>query len=154
MYITVHAAAGAAAGMFISEPWVAFVVGIATHFVLDAIPHGDEGIESWKWFKTKLQRTVAAAAIDFAVLAAFSVYWLQNADMQAIPGMLYGMAGAIVPDTIWGLQRLTDTPVLNWYCALHSRGHQLITKIQISFLQGFAVQLPFLIVFTWLIVNT
>ncbi|MBI4122545.1 MAG: hypothetical protein HY462_00945 [Parcubacteria group bacterium] len=151
MYLTVHAAAGAAAGTFIAEPWVAFAAGIATHFILDMIPHGDEGIESWTWFKSKLSRIAAATLIDCAVLLVFFLYWIQNADMQLLPGMLYGAAGGIVPDTIWGLQKLTDTPLLNWYCKLHSAVHRLITKIQITTLQGFGVQLPFLIIFTWII---
>jgi len=34
-----HASAGALAGEFIPNPYVAFVAGVALHFVMDKIPH-------------------------------------------------------------------------------------------------------------------
>jgi len=152
MYLTVHAAAGAAIGQFIANPWLAFILGFISHFILDMIPHGDEGIKHWKLFKTNLQRTVAASIIDFLILSALACYWLINSPMNEIPGMIYGMAGAILPDTLWGLYEITGTPLLGWYSKSHSALHQIFKK-PLALRYGFLIQIPLLALLTWLIIK-
>jgi hypothetical protein len=47
MILTTHAVVGAALATFLpSHPVIAFAVGFASHFVLDAIPHVDYPIKS------------------------------------------------------------------------------------------------------------
>jgi hypothetical protein len=47
MILTTHAVVGAALASFVpSHPATAFVLGFASHFVLDAIPHVDYPIKS------------------------------------------------------------------------------------------------------------
>jgi hypothetical protein len=47
MILSTHAIAGAAIASFLpSHPTAAFVLGFASHFVLDAIPHWDYPIRS------------------------------------------------------------------------------------------------------------
>lgn len=150
MYITVHAAAGAALGTLALNPILAFIGGFISHLVLDMIPHGDESIKKWKLFKTIRRRITAAAFIDSIGVVLALLYMIHNADMRLLPGILAGMAGAIAPDALWGFHELTGTPLLNWYHAWHSKGHDFITKKKISLARGFAVQVPLLILFLWL----
>ncbi|OGY91784.1 MAG: hypothetical protein A3H70_02610 [Candidatus Komeilibacteria bacterium RIFCSPLOWO2_02_FULL_48_11] len=152
MYLTIHAAAGAAIGQFISNPLLAFILGFVSHFILDIIPHGDEGIKHWKWFKTDLGRLAAATLIDFFVLCAVAMYWLIYSPVNVFPGMIYGMAGAVLPDTLWGLHELTGTPLLNWYSKSHSSLHHILKK-PLAVQHGFLIQIPLLLAFTWLIIN-
>lgn len=152
MYLTVHAAAGAAIGQFIANPWLAFVLGFFSHFILDIIPHGDEGIKHWKLFKTNLQRIAAATIIDFLILSAMACYWLINSSIAEFPGMLYGMAGAVLPDTLWGFHEITGTPLLNWYSKLHSNLHHIFKK-PLALRHGFLIQIPLLALLTWLIIK-
>jgi len=151
MYLTVHAAAGAAVGQFMPNVWAAFAAGFVSHFILDMIPHGDENIQHWKFFRTKLRRTIAAALIDFAVLLATFCYWLTTNTVEQIPGIMYGAAGSILPDALWGLHELTGSPLLKWYRALHSATHRVIAK-KLTILQGFAIQIPLLLALTYIIV--
>ena len=151
MFITVHAAAGGAIGQFIHEPWLAFGIGFASHFVLDMIPHGDEGIIKWKWFKTVRNRIIAASALDFLALLCISSIWLYTVPAAQFPGMVYGMAGAILPDALWGFHELTGAPFLNWYRRLHSNMHDIF-KSKLNIKQGFFIQIPLLIILTLLLI--
>ena len=92
MYITVHAAAGAAVGTLTGNPLLAFIGGFVSHLILDMIPHGDETIKKWKLFKTIRARVTAAALLDFAGVILALLFLLNNASMAFLPGMLAGMA--------------------------------------------------------------
>lgn len=153
MYLTIHAAIGGAIGQFIGQPALAFAIGFISHLISDGIPHGDEDIIKWKLFKSNLAKMAAAAGIDFICLTAMAVYWLSVTPLSQMTGLLYGMAGAIAPDALWGLHELTKTPLLNWYRDLHTKGHYLFTHKHLTILQGFAVQIPLLMIMTWVIVK-
>ncbi len=153
MYITVHAAAGAAIGTFTANPLLAFAGGFISHLILDMIPHGDERIKKWKLFRTVTMRITAAAALDFAGVIAVLLFLVNNADVALMPGILAGMAGGVAPDALWGFHELTGTPLLNWYRAWHSKGHDVITKKKITMMQGFMVQIPLLILLLWFAVS-
>lgn len=153
MFLTVHAAAAAAVGQFIDSPPLAFLAGFASHFVLDTIPHGDESIRHWRAFKTPRQRIAAAALIDFSILLVMTILWLSRSPVANFPSMVYAMAGSILPDALWGLHELTQTPLLSWYERSHGAVHRLLTKKQITMRQGFLIQVPLLILLTWLIVR-
>ncbi|MBI2050527.1 MAG: hypothetical protein HYT31_01860 [Parcubacteria group bacterium] len=153
MYITVHAAAGAALGTFTAHPLFAFIAGFISHLVLDMIPHGDETIKKWKLFRTVRLRIAAAALLDLIGVVLSLLFLVNNADLRFLPGMLAGMAGGIAPDALWGFHELTGTPLLNAYRAWHSKGHDFITTKKITLFQGFLVQLPLLAVFLWFAVS-
>jgi len=95
----------------------------------------------------------AAAGIDFICLTAIAVYWLSGTPLEQMNGLLYGMAGGIAPDALWGFHQLTKTPLLNWYRDFHTKFHYLFTRRHITILQGFAVQIPLLAIMTWIIVK-
>jgi len=153
MYITVHAAAGAAIGTLTANPLLAFIGGFVSHLILDMIPHGDEEIKNWKLFKTMRRRITAAALIDFFGVVLVLIYLINHADFNILPGMLAGMAGGIAPDALWGFHELTGTPLLSWYRVWHKKEHNIITNKKISTIHGFAVQIPLLILFIWLILR-
>ena len=152
MYISVHAAAGAAIGQFIGNPIIAFIAGIASHFLLDIIPHGDENINKWKFFKSPFKRLLAASMIDFFVLFVFLIIWMRlNFDISQLNGMVAGMAGGIAPDALWGFHEFSNDPILKKYKKFHAWFHKIIKK-KISLKQGFMLQIPIILVLTLLIV--
>lgn len=151
MFLTVHAAAGAVIGQYINEPALAFLVGFASHFILDIIPHGDESIARWSWFKTHMQRTAAATLIDFFCLVSIALIWIKYTDISQLSGLFYGLTGAMLPDALWGFNELTETPLLNWYSRLHSNLHRIFS-VKITFKQGLLVQIPILIICSLIII--
>jgi hypothetical protein len=150
MYITVHAAAGGAIGQFISEPWLAFALGFISHFILDAIPHGDENLKKLGWFKTLMKQHVGFGLIDFAGVLLTSILWINTSDLNQLTGVLAGIAGAIAPDALWGFHEFTKSPLLNSYRKFHNNLHHVFKK-KITLMQGFALQIPLLILFSWIL---
>lgn len=151
MYLTIHAAIGGAIGQFIDQPALAFAIGLVSHLLSDGIPHGDENILKWKLFKTDMARIVAAASLDFVGLTIMAIYWISATPLSQMSGLLYGMAGAVAPDALWGFHELTKTPLLNWYRDFHTKCHYLFTREHLTILQGFMVQIPLLAIATWII---
>lgn len=89
MLVTNHVLSGALLGAASPGPVSAFTAGVASHFVLDAVPH---------WGGVELEDFMSVAVCDgLSGLAAMAVV-----TTAATPGrrlrMLAGMAGAAFPD--------------------------------------------------------
>ena len=100
MFITNHVLSGAVTGAVVRRPVPAFLAGVASHFVLDALPH---------WGKVEPECFLQAAVADgLTGLAAMAVL-----TAVAPPGrraaVLAGMAGAALPDL--------DKPIELWFGA-------------------------------------
>lgn len=98
MLLTNHVLSGALIGALARRPLPAFAAGVASHFVLDAVPHWGQ----WRSRRHFLQVAVPDGLVSLAVMGAFAA--------AAPPGrrlaVLAGMAGAALPDagkpaTLW-----------------------------------------------------
>jgi hypothetical protein len=109
MILSTHALVGAAlANMFPAHPGVAFAVGFASHFVLDAIPHADYPIRSasidpkvgapLRFDRALLQDAITIGADGILGLVCAFLLFASPANQWAI---LLGAFGAMLPD---GLQ--------------------------------------------------
>ncbi|HEU5385717.1 MAG TPA: hypothetical protein VFV73_07430 [Streptosporangiaceae bacterium] len=90
MLLTNHVLSGALIGALARRPVPAFAAGVASHFVLDAIPHwGDWGSQ-----RQFMRVAVPDGVISLAVMGALTA--------ASPPGrraaVLAGMAGAALPD--------------------------------------------------------
>jgi len=153
MYITAHAAAGAAIGQFMPSVLFAFIAGFISHIILDMIPHGDEWIKNWKFFRTRMQKITIASTIDFIGVIIMTIYWINHSDISQLPYILSGIAGAVAPDALWGLYELTKSPILKWYRKAHTKAHHLICNKKLTMIQGFIIQIPLVIILSWIISN-
>jgi hypothetical protein len=90
MLVTNHVLSGAVIGAVVRRPISAFVLGVASHFVLDAVPH---------WGKFGGGRRFFLVAVPDG-LAGLAAMWIMTAiappDRRA--AVLAGMAGAALPD--------------------------------------------------------
>jgi hypothetical protein len=108
MILTTHAIVGAALASFMpSHPAAAFVVGFASHFALDAIPHVDYPIKSRSVnprigapmaFDRALLQDAVTIGFDglFGTMAALFLF-SSSANFWAI---LMGAIGAMLPDPL------------------------------------------------------
>ena len=99
MLLTNHVLSGALIGALVRGPLRAFAAGVASHFVLDAVPHwGDWGSQ-----RRFLRVAVPDGLVSLAVMGALTA--------ASPPGrraaMLAGMAGAALPDA--------DKPANLWF---------------------------------------
>jgi len=108
MILCTHAVVGAALASFLpSHPAAAFVVGFASHFAIDAIPHWDYPIRSRSVnpmiaapiaFDRALLRDAAAIGSDGLFGVAVALYlFSSSASLWAI---LLGAIGAMLPDPL------------------------------------------------------
>ena len=100
MLVTNHVLSGVLIGMAARRPAPAFVLGVASHFVLDAYPHwGDHGIGEQRFFR--IARNDGLAGL--AAMATFTAV----APPERKLAVLAGMAGAALPDI--------DKPARLWF---------------------------------------
>lgn len=136
MFISVHAAAGALVGAEISNPAIAFTVGVILHFALDIIPHGDRELGK-KFFglfnkklseEEKIKSLAAYALVDYIVLVLFLLYAVKNFYFTKDDGVIWAMIGSIIPDLLVALYFLTRSPYLKWFFDFHSWVHHLLIE--------------------------
>ena len=90
MLLTNHVLSGALIGGLTRRPLPAFAAGIASHFVLDAIPHW--GV--WGSRRRFLQVAVTDGLISLAAMGAFAAVCPGDSRLA----VLAGMSGAALPD--------------------------------------------------------
>jgi hypothetical protein len=116
-------------------PVSALCLGIASHLVLDAIPHGDSGIGHWVHSSanhvTKLQRLLPIVFVD-QILAAGVFFLLLSSPLLASTAfwtLFAGAFGSILPDYLTGFRDLLPKPprwlesIHRFHEKCHYRGH-------------------------------
>jgi hypothetical protein len=100
MLLTNHVLSGAVIGAVVRRPVPAFVLGVASHFALDAVPHWGD----WKEDNRKFLRV--AVPDGLTALAAMAVF-AAAAPPQRRLAVTAGMIGAALPDA--------DKPTRLWF---------------------------------------
>ena len=99
MLLTNHVLSGALIGGLIRRPAPAFAVGVASHFVLDSVPHWG----NWTNKRVFLRVAVPDGLISLALVGVFAA--VSPPDRRL--AVLAGMAGAALPDI--------DKPTKLWF---------------------------------------
>lgn len=100
MYSPVHASVGMWLTRKTRHPVIAFVIGMASHYFLDAVPHGDSEVGPWIIREHVLQRVTMVELFDLglAILIVWSV--LRYQPRQLWPVLLAAGIGSITPDLL------------------------------------------------------
>jgi hypothetical protein len=143
MFIAVHAAVAIAATQSLASPALAGAIGVASHFVLDTIPHGDDhlfdGLRARGWSARKFVLVFGAA--DGAAWVAVAG-WLTFSGAAAASVAIAAAAGAALPDVLWGLAALLPSVrTLRWFEQLHLKAHRLLGRGLVRPWLGYGVQL-------------
>ena len=99
MLLTNHVLSGALIGALARRPLTAFAAGMASHFVLDAVPHWGD----WGSRRRFLQVAVSDGLVSLAVMGALAA--ASPTDRRL--AVLAGMTGAALPDA--------DKPTTLWF---------------------------------------
>ncbi len=144
MFLTIHALFALIFAKFIPNPLWAFLFGFASHFLLDAIPHGDKEIYNWSEEK-KRKMMPRMALIDGLIMVIFLYFLQKNWQLPLFTGAAL-IIGAVMPDAISGFSLLfLKKPFNNPWEKTHAFFHLAITKKLISIKIGAWIQLIFLI---------
>ena len=99
MLLTNHVLSGALIGALARRPLSAFAVGVASHFVLDTMPHWGD----WGSRRRFLRVAVPDGLIGLATMGAFAAISPPARRLAVVAGM----AGAALPDL--------DKPTMLWF---------------------------------------
>lgn len=139
MFLTIHAAAGASLSILTTNPLIAFILGFISHFILDAIPHGDEHIDQWTTKYSFKQRIAVIALIDFGVASFILGTALPELIIAKPLIILFGMAGGVMPDIIQGIVLGQSNFLAKTYTKIHLWFHKL-SQIKIPLSYGLLLQ--------------
>jgi hypothetical protein len=141
MLLSIHAATGALIGQQTNNPVLAFILAFASHFALDAIPHGDQDwIEDYKGDdKFRAKRIIFLVALDAVILLILLVSQFFYRSLTPTLNIASGILGGILPDFLVGCHELSDKLFKNFY-QLHFKMHDLIKAKQPSTMQGVVLQ--------------
>ncbi len=146
MFLTVHAATGAAIGMIVPSVPAAFALGMVSHFLLDRVPHYDPPIISGTIrdgvFKHPVMRRFVAISVCDLV-AACALTAILRASVRPVNSWAFasGAFGGILPDLMFGLYRLTNNRWLGIYNRWHEANHFDPKKLPVTFISGMIPQL-------------
>ena len=99
MLLTNHVLSGALIGALVRDPASAFTAGVASHFVLDAVPHWG----NWGSKRMFLQVAVPDGLISLAAIGAFAAVAPPDRRVAVVAAMV----GAALPDA--------DKPTNLWW---------------------------------------
>ncbi|MFA6214990.1 MAG: hypothetical protein WC768_00300 [Patescibacteria group bacterium] len=155
MFLTVHAAAGVLIGQATDNVWLAFIFSLASHILIDIIPHGDTDLikDSSNITKPEIERLKKIAALDGLVMLLILALLYFYGFIHPVWPVLAGISGGLLPDFLTGVYLLTKARWLEKIVAFHPhRLHLILDKFRVSFFAGIIIQIIFLAVLSALII--
>ncbi len=175
MFLTTHAAAGLFLSQQFENPYVVFATAFASHFLLDFIPHGDEGLYG-SYTQPGEHRYRRAILVNIVDVSALLILTLWSIGQQTLPDtslIMIGILGSLLPDFLEHFfpvvhERLSWLWLIRWLYAItkptglryfvraqnwiHHLLHHDIIRRDISFRSGFILQSLLVITFLGLII--
>ena len=153
MFVATHVTMGALVGQNAATPELAFCLGVASHFLLDIIPHGDSQL--YYDYKAGIggAKSIAYPAIDSAIAVILFIYLLQTAPYASRSVMVAGVIGSIFPDFLVALGEGVRIHPLRWFQRLHIRIHDaIVSRVgNISLRAGIFMQLILLFTMIYIV---
>ena len=130
MTTTTHTAIGTVIGLYILNPVLGFTIGLASHFLVDMIPHGDGDMRSEEERKLdKKNKGVFLYGTLDVLVAFFLLLVLVNVrDPEFILPLTMAIAGSVLPDFLVGLHDATKWRVLDKVVEIHWFFHDFFIK--------------------------
>lgn len=148
MYSPVHATAGLLVARAIPNPIIGIAAALTSHYVLDALPHGDSHFGPWLTEPGVRHRVMVVESLDLGSAALMVAYLVVTHPDRSLWYLIAGAIAGILPDLIWGLRYVLDrvkvtlpviTRLLYAHDRLHSWGHAR-AKYDLSFRAGLITQ--------------
>jgi hypothetical protein len=127
MYSPLHATAGLLLVHTTPNPIVGLGLAFLSHYVLDAVPHGDENPPATFKGLTQGKRILLIESVDLPV-TIFLVWWLTQHLTGSTSLLWAGALAGILPDILWAsafvLKKIGwNIPLLTRLLEIHDRWH-------------------------------
>lgn len=128
MTLTSHAVIGALVAKIAPDPFSAFLIGAASHYLADVVPHGDEFLY-WRHVHNSKDRLPFLVALsDCTLLTIFLIVMLIGNRLGNPAYFIAGVIGGILPDILVTVYTQIRRPLLHRGDVL-STPHSFIVKI-------------------------
>ncbi len=141
MFLTVHATAGIIIAQKISNPFLAFIIGLISHYFLDAIPHGDQPLFDRYTGKKWLKIITITALIDSAITLLWVGFLFYEKETYNSVACFAAILGSVLPDFLNGFYILWQKRYLKIFWDLNHGAHHLIFKKDLSAFWGLLTQI-------------
>lgn len=148
MFITPHTSVAFWISTKVTDPVLAFVFGLISHFILDMIPHGDDNLGDHLRGRAKFLYEMKIASVDTIIAGAMILFFLFYGPVVNEWVLFGAILGAWLPDLAWIAIETFKIQALYWYVVYHGKLHNLFDW-QYSPVYG----VPFQILFTLLVVR-
>ncbi len=119
MTITTHVAVGALIGVITGTPWLGFIAGLLSHFILDAIPHGDTNLAK-KYRLLKQKKAAITYGTTDAFIAIYIILVIYSLPLEANNFTLSAaIAGSILPDFLTAVYDFAKIKYLRPFIKFH-----------------------------------
>ncbi|MFH1188083.1 MAG: hypothetical protein V1688_04485 [bacterium] len=145
MLISVHTAVGViiAENVKISAAGI-FVLAVASHFVLDFIPHGDGNLIHW--FSRHINRDLilSLSVIDAFIAIFYLLYIFSYTVIPKSAHIFWAVLGSILPDFLNIYYQIFKPKILEPFSRFHNYIHNLV-RSKMTVKQGLLLQLVVII---------
>lgn len=151
MIITPHLLAGAAIGSMVHNYWLAAVLALMSHFILDVIPHADYDIPALKrkiGGSKELFFDLAKICVDFLLGFLMIIFLTKN--YTDVSYVLTGMFFGILPDIFSFLGFVFNFRFLKTFYKYHNATHIFRNKRVPKWI-GYASQIAVVLAAIWAI---
>ena len=137
---------GVLIGQNVPTPGLAFALGVASHFMLDLIPHGDSQLYTNYKEKHAVKKSLIYVAVDSILSIIIFIFLLETAPYASRGTIIAGVIGGICPDFLVALGEGVKIRPLLWFQRLHMRIHNAIASRvgNLSLRYGILMQLALL----------
>lgn len=119
---------GVLLGQNVPTPGLAFCLGVASHFMLDLIPHGDSQLYVNYKEGHKVKKSLIYVAVDSILAIIILIYLLETTPFASRGTMVAGVIGGVCPDFFVALGEGVKIRPLLWFQRLHMRIHNAISS--------------------------
>lgn len=149
MFLTVHTATALAITQLPLPTGAIFVLALLSHYLLDIVPHGDEGLVPENFDRQRrINRMILIATIDGLLIAGLlGFFYFIGLDTLPLWTILIAVFLACLPDGLQFLHYLTRQK--NIFLKIHQDWHDLFhnpAKIDITLFSGLIIHLLVLII--------
>jgi hypothetical protein len=146
MFLTAHTSAAILIAAKIHNPILAIILGFLSHFVLDAIPHGEGDFFSdpKKTKKQQLLLLAKVAILDLLLASIFLASFLYISQPDKMWVFVLTALASWLPDLTWGAIEVLKLKFIYWFLRLHHKAHDLF-DIVYPIKYGLVFQLGFII---------
>lgn len=144
---------GALIGQNVPTPGLSFPLGVASHFMLDLIPHGDSKLYHKYKAGNSVTKSIIYTSIDSIVAIGIFIFLLETAPYTSRAAMIAGVIGAILPDFLVALGEGIKLRTLLWFQRQHILIHDAIVSRlgDLPFRTGILIQITFLFIMVWIV---